>query len=188
MWRAPSIYTDFFALRLRSVFATRASPASALVSIARRGNGERRSYPPRTPSPKLPKRDSLRHKLPRTADKAEASCARGSRCSCPPSRPNAAKREGSLRVRTGLRPVPLDETGDATSAAPGFNYAMGSAVGGHYAKRMSIYVASDKFVPATVANALHAFFEPLDIDALIILDNRAAWIRAIHSGKRGWVR
>ena len=42
------------------------------------------------------------------------------------------------------------------------------------AKRMSIYAASDKFVPATVANAFHAFFEPLDIDALIILDNRAA--------------
>jgi hypothetical protein len=52
-----------------------------------------------------------------------------------------------------------------------------------YAKRMSIYVASDKFVPATVAKAFHAFFEPLDIDALIILDNRAAWIRPIHSGK-----
>jgi hypothetical protein len=48
---------------------------------------------------------------------------------------------------------------------------------------MSIYVASDKFVPATVAKAFHAFFEPLDIDALIILDNRAAWIRPIHSGK-----
>jgi hypothetical protein len=43
-----------------------------------------------------------------------------------------------------------------------------------YAKRMSIYVASDKLVPATVANAFHAFFEPLDIDALIILDDRAA--------------
>src|ERR1700733_2038883 len=27
-------------------------------------------------------------------------------------------RPSSLRVRTGLRPVPLDETGDATSAAP----------------------------------------------------------------------
>jgi hypothetical protein len=39
---------------------------------------------------------------------------------------------------------------------------------------MSIYVASDKFVPATIANAFHAFFEPLDIEALIILDNRAA--------------
>jgi hypothetical protein len=53
----------------------------------------------------------------------------------------------------------------------------------HYAKRMSIYDASDKFVPATVANAFHVFFEPLDIGALIILDNRAAWIRPIHSGK-----
>jgi hypothetical protein len=34
---------------------------------------------------------------------------------------------------------------------------MGRAFACHYAKRMSIYVASDKFVPATVANAIHAF-------------------------------